>query len=107
MVAGALLTDREARVWQTALENPRVGEAAVGKALLRSTTGAAFVEAVSHHPKWSVRPEIRIALLRIAHTPLARALEFARRLSPSQLRDALHTSRLPDRIKTCLRKDRR
>jgi hypothetical protein len=52
-----------------------------------------------------VRSEIRLALLRNPHTPLVRALEFARRLSPAQLRDVLYASRLPEKIKACLRKD--
>ncbi|HEV3511669.1 MAG TPA: hypothetical protein VGS05_08195 [Candidatus Sulfotelmatobacter sp.] len=103
-VAGALLLDKETRVWQSALESPRLTEASVIKALQRTVT-AAFVESLSHHAKWSVRPEIRIALLRNAHTPLARAIEFARRLPPAQLRDVLHGSRLPEKIKAYLWKD--
>jgi len=102
-VAAALLLDKEPRVAHTALENARLTEAAVIKALLRQNAGSAFVEAVCHHPKWSLRREIRLALLRSAHTPLARALEFARNLPPSLLRDILHTSRLPEKIKTYLR----
>jgi hypothetical protein len=54
--------------------------------------------------KWSVRPETRAALLRNAHPPFARAIEFARRIPPAQLRDILHTSRLPERIKQYLNK---
>jgi hypothetical protein len=103
MVVAALLLDKEARVWQTALENPRLTEAAIVKALLRPGATPAFVTAVCHHAKWSVRPEIRMALLRNEYTPLARALEFARRLPPAQLRDVLHSSRLPEKIKICLR----
>jgi hypothetical protein len=104
-VAAALLLDRESRVWQTALENPRLVESAIVTALLRPGPSPAFVKAVCHHSKWSVRPEIRIALLRNEYTPMARALEFARRLPPAQLRDVLHSSRLPESIKTYLRKD--
>lgn len=104
LVAAALLVDRESRVWQTALENPRVTEAAIVKALQRPQATAGFVEAVSHHAKWSLRPEIRIALLRNA-PPLARALEFARRLPPPLLRDVLHASKLPEKVKAYLRKD--
>ena len=103
-VAGALLLDKEMRVWQAALESPRLTESSIVRALQRSVT-AAFVESVSHHPKWSLRAEVRLALLRNAHTPLARALEFARRLAPAQLRDVLHNSRLPEKIKVYLRKD--
>ena len=105
MVAAALLLDKESRVWQTALENARLSEAAIVKALLRPAATPAFVKAVCHHAKWSVRPEIRLVLLRNQHTPLARAIEFARRLPPPQLRDILRASRLPEKIKQYLRKD--
>jgi hypothetical protein len=105
LVATALLHDKESRVWQTALENPRLTETAVTKSLHRPGATPGFVEAICRHAKWSVRPEIRLALLRNAHTPLARTLEFARRLPPAQLRDILHASRLPEKIKEYLRKD--
>jgi hypothetical protein len=104
-VAAALLLDRESRVWQTALENPRLAESGIVKALLRPSTAAAFVKAICNHAKWSQRREIRCALLRSEYTPLAHALEFARRLPPAQLRDVLHTSGLPEKIKTYLQKD--
>jgi len=104
-VAAALLLDKEPRVAHTALENARLTEAAVIKALLRPNAGAAFVEAVCHHPKWFMRREVRLALLRSPHTPLARALEFSRNLPPPLLRDVLHTTRLPEKIKAYLRED--
>lgn len=104
-VAAALLLDKESRVWETALENPRMTEAAVVKALRSSSAAPPFVEAICQHPKWSLRPEIRNALLANPHTPLARALDFARRVPPPQLRDILHASRLSEKIKSYLRKD--
>jgi hypothetical protein len=103
LVVAALLLDKESRVWQAALENPRLTEAAIVKALQVSGSSPAFVDALCHHSKWSVRHEIRVALLRNPHTPLARAVEFARRLPPPLLRDILHTSRLPEKMKACLR----
>lgn len=102
MVAGALLLDKESCVWLLALENPRLTEAGVIKALRRPQAALPFVEAVCRHTKWSLRPEIRIALLRNAHTPLARALEFARRLSPAHLRDILRNSKLPQKTRSYL-----
>jgi len=104
LVAGGLLLDKEARVWQTALENPRLTEAGVVKALQRTGASRAFVEAVSHDAKWSTRIEVRVALLRNAHTPVAKAIEFARRIPPRQLRDILHASKLPESVKRLLRK---
>jgi len=105
IVSTALLLDKETRVWQTALENPRLTEVAIVKALLRPNVSPAFVEAICHHAKWSVRREIRMALLRNEKTPLACALEFARSLLPPLLRDILHASRLPERTKAYLRKE--
>jgi hypothetical protein len=107
LVAGALLLDKDSRVWQAALENPRLTELAVARALQRPTCTPPFVEAICHHAKWSLRREIRIALLRNPHTPLARAIEFARPIPPAQLRDILHASRLPEKIKMYLQKDLR
>ena len=106
LVAAALLLDKEPKVWQPALENPRITEAAIIKALQRTTASPAFVGAVSRHSKWSLRHEIQVALLRNAHTPLARAIEFAHRIPPRRLRDILHTSRLPEKIKTYLRNEK-
>lgn len=104
-VAGALLFDSEPRVIQAALKNSRLTEASVIKALVHRDASAAFVEAVCHHPKWSPRLEIRIALLRNEKTPLARALEFARTLPPAQAREVLHSSQLPARTKSYLLDD--
>ncbi len=105
LVAGALLLDKDPHVWKPALENARLTEDAIVKALLRPHITPAFVEAVCRHTKWSLRHEIRIALLRNAHTPLARAFEFARGIPPARLRDILHSSRLPEKIKVYLRKE--
>jgi hypothetical protein len=98
-VAGSLLLDSEIRVMRTALENPRLTEAFVIQAVLRLQAGAALIQAVAQHTKWSYRREIRMALLRTEYLSLARALEFSRGLPPPLLREGLHTSRLPARIK--------
>jgi len=104
-IAAGLLLDKETRVWQTALENPRLTEDGVVKAVQRPGASRAFVEAVCHDAKWSPRIEIRVALLRNAHTPVAKAIEFAQRISPGQLEDILHASKLPERVKKLLRKE--
>ena len=104
-VSAELLLDKESRVAQTALENARLTEPAVIKAIMRPNARPALVETICHHSKWSIRREIRIALLRSPYTPLARALEFARNLPPPMLRDILHVSQLPEKIKTYLRDD--
>src|SRR6266849_4709905 len=104
-VAGVLLLDSEPRVIRAALENSRLTEASIIKALMRRDSRAAFVEAVCHHARWSPRREIRIALLRNEKTPLARALEFARSLLAGLVGEILHSSRLPANTKSHLLKD--
>jgi hypothetical protein len=51
-----------------------------------------------------LRREVRIGLLRSQHTPLARALEFARSFPAPLLKEILHSSRLPMNIKEHLLK---
>ena len=104
IVATALLLDKEPRVWQAALENPRLTEAAIIKALHRPGASEALVVFLCRHAKWSTRPEIRAGLLLNEKTPLAHALAFIRKLPPAQARDILHVSRLPVRVKACLEK---
>src|SRR6185437_5429698 len=86
-IAGELLLDAETRVMQAAMENPRLTEPPVIKAILRRDASAALVQAVCRHAKWSLRRDIRIALLRSAHTPMARAVEFARGMPAPLLRE--------------------
>ena len=101
-VAAELLLDKETRVMQAALENPRLTEASVAKVLVRSNTTSAFVEAVCHHSRWSHARDVRVALLRNAKTPLGCALEFARSLPVRMLREILQSSRIPKSTKECL-----
>src|SRR5215468_10540972 len=54
-VAGELLLDAEVRVMQAALQNSHLTESAIVRALMRSEGRAALVEALSHHPQWSLR----------------------------------------------------
>jgi hypothetical protein len=104
-VAAVLLLDAVSRVIHAALENSRLTESAVIKALMRRNAPEEFVSAVCHHSKWSPRREVRIALLRNGKTPLSRALEFSRSLPPAVVREILHGSHLPAATKKGLSKD--
>ncbi len=97
---------RDTRVMQTALENPRLTEALVINSVLGPAAGAALVQAVARHAKWSRRREIRAALLRTAHLSLARALEFSSEIPTPLLEEVLASSRLPAPIKAQLIRQR-
>ena len=101
-VAGELLLDSEPRVMQAALQNSRLTEALIVRALMRPEGSAAFVEAVSHHAQWSLRREVRLALLRNEKTPMARAVEFGRGIPAGRLREILQGSRLPGNVRSFL-----
>ena len=98
--------DRETRVMQAALENPRLTEALVIYSVLRPVASAALVQAVAQHAKWSCRREIRAALLRTEHLSLARALEFSHEIPAPLLHELLASSRLPAPIKDQLLRER-
>ena len=94
-IAERLLLDEDARVSEAALQNSRMTEASIVRALAKPQASAALVDAVCTHPQWSLRREVRIALLRNEKTSPARAAEYARAMPPSQVREILRSSRLP------------
>jgi len=102
-VACALLNDNDVRVMNTALDNSRLTESLLIKAVSNASGTPQLVESACHHSKWSLRRDVRLALLRSENTPLACALTFARTLPPSMTQEVLRGSRLPLGIKHYLR----
>jgi hypothetical protein len=94
-IAAELLCDTEPRVIHGALDNSQLTGAEVIRALIRADAPVLLVESVCAHAKWSLRRDIRIALLRNENTPLVRMIEFGRSLPIRLLREILRSSRLP------------
>jgi hypothetical protein len=103
-VAGALLLDSEARIIEAALQNARMTEEVVIKAIAHEESSQALIDAVCHHHMWSLRRDIRAALLRNEKTPMARAIAFAEAMSSRELRHILLHSRLPKNVRDYLKK---
>jgi len=101
-IAGALLLDSEPQVIAAALENPHLTEARITRALEQSEASPRFVLAVCVHSKWSLRRDIRIALLRNGNTPAGYAVEFAKSLPRDLRKEILANSKLQDDIKQIL-----
>jgi len=76
-VTAALLLDAEPRVISTALDNSHLVEALVVTALMKHNAPESLFTLVGEHPKWSLRREVQIALLRSGNLPLERAVELA------------------------------
>lgn len=100
--AAALLMDSEARVMKAALDNPRLTEAFMTRAVMREDASANLIQAVCGHSRWSLRREVQMALLRNEHTPLAKAVQFARGFPVAMLKEVLRDSRLSPRVKKYL-----
>lgn len=101
-VAEALLCDPEARIVEAALLNSRMTEASIVVALDREEAPPHFVEQVCRHPKWSVRRDVQLALLRSDKTPLGRVLAFVKGFSTHTIKDVLKHSRLSASVKMYL-----
>jgi hypothetical protein len=101
-VAAALLNDPERRIVDAALNNPFLTEIWVAKALLRKEPSQILAHHVCRHEKWSVRKDVRAALLRNEYTPLAHAISFSQSFSVAVLKEILQQSELPENIKQYL-----
>jgi hypothetical protein len=102
-VAGVLLLETEENVITAALENPRLTEAHVTRALAEVTASAYLVETLCRHEEWSRREDVQIALLQTDKLSHARAQVIARSLPSALVAEVLAASRLPEHIKEALR----
>lgn len=85
-VVAAVLALGDEPVIPVALDNPFLTEAVLIRLLQRNEAPAAVVEQIARHPKWSLRYDLRLALVRHPLTPLARVLAFLPELTPQDLR---------------------
>lgn len=85
VAAGLLVTGQEP-VIPAALDNPFLTEAALLGVLRRDELPEAVVEQIARHPKWSLRYDLRVQLVRHPQTPLGLALGFLAELKPADLR---------------------
>lgn len=69
-VLGALISEGHARICAPALNNPRLTEAQVLKVLSKEKLTADILASLGRHPRWSVLPNVRLAMLRHPHAPL-------------------------------------
>lgn len=82
----ALLADRDRRVAESALVNPRLREEDLLVALRRDDVAVALVEAVASSSRWAANYAVRLALVLQPRTPLALALQQVSSLVPRDLR---------------------
>ena len=86
-VAGALLAEGHAQVLSVVLDNGRLTEAQVLKALSRGRLPVGVVKAVAQHRKWSHTYNVRLALVRHPNSTLSTILAYLPELTVSDLRE--------------------
>jgi hypothetical protein len=101
-VAGALLAEGHAQVISIALDNPNVTEAQVLRVLSREKLSVALIAAISHHRKWSVSYNVRLALIRHPSSPLATILAYLPEITVSDLRELAAPGVVPEGLRKYL-----
>jgi hypothetical protein len=101
-LAGSLVAEGHPQLLATALDNPRLTEAQILKALAKEKTPAAVPQAIAHHRKWSEMYNVRMALVRHPLAPLASVLAYLPELTVSDLRELLSPGILPEALRKYL-----
>lgn len=104
-VASALLLQDERTVIQAALQNPRMTEASIVKAISAADSPGTLIGILVEHTKWSLRREIQLAVLRRPEAPEAIVMRIARTLPRPVIYELLKELRLPERkaeLQRCL-----
>ena len=94
-IASALLADSETRVFRTVLENPRLTQEGVLKSLADERLTPEVVDYIAEHPRWSLRYEVRLALIRHPATSLRRVLALVQQVQRNDLADLTADRRMP------------
>jgi hypothetical protein len=97
-----LLVDREARVVEAALANARLTEGVVVRAVRDASAPPHAIELVSRNARWSVRRDVRYALVRSRHLPLARALTFVQGMTSNEVRELSRDPAVPAQLRAYL-----
>jgi hypothetical protein len=101
-IAAGLLTETDPRILEAALNNPYMTEGFVAKALVSPDSTPMLFDFTWRHPKWSLRTDVRIAMLRAAKTPPRIALEIVKCMPAVQAKNALSSSRINAALKAKL-----
>ncbi len=103
-VLKALRLDKDPKIIQALLENPRLVEEDVLYLVSQARTPAPVLESVARDPKWAARREVRIALLRNAKTPLAAAITFISSLTTVELKGLVNDAKVPLAVRRMIEK---
>ena len=104
-VAGGVLAEGHPQAAMLALDNPFLNEAQILRALSRHHVPERVVTAIARHPRWSCQYNVRLALIRHPHAPLAAVLRFLPDVTMRDLRELTAATTMPDAMRSYLKKE--
>lgn len=102
-VAGQLLSSQKDRVIQAAIDNPRVTESTIVRALNHPASTLQLVNFVSEHRKWQYVYGVRMALLRSSYLTTAKALKFINEMKKTDLQELAEDRRVQVQLRKYLK----
>jgi hypothetical protein len=104
-VAGAILAEGHAQAIKLALANAFLTESQVLKVLAKPGVPERSVAAIAQHPKWSCQYNVRMALVRNAHTPVPSVLAFLPNLTMRDLKEIATLEGLAPHLKKYIQQE--
>jgi len=104
-VAGALLAEGHPQAIKLALANAFLTESQVLKVLAKPGVPERVVGAIAHHPKWSCQYNVRVALVRNAHTPAAMVRAFLPNLTLRDLKEIVKLETLAPYLRKYIKQE--
>jgi hypothetical protein len=95
----ALLGSGDEKVVSACLESTSLTEGHIYKLINRPATKGEIIRKIAEHEKWSLRYEIKYALIRNFHTPMARVAKFIGGMKTTDLKDLYADPKLPSATK--------
>ena len=93
-VVGEILKEGDARLLEICLNSPRLREVAILQFINGPHSSAETISIVARHPKWKLRPNLRLAILKNRRTPPIWFTLFLPQLRSPDVRNLLVSRRL-------------
>lgn len=93
-VVGALLREGDPCLVEICLSSPRLREVSVLQFINSAKSSAEAISIIARHPKWKLRPNLRMAILKNRRTPAIWYTLFLPQLPTQQVRNLLLSKRL-------------
>jgi hypothetical protein len=104
-VAGGILAEGHPQAAALALNNPFLNEAQVLRVLADPDAHERVIQAIAHHPRWSLDYNVRMALVRHPAAPLASVMRFLPEITMRDLHELSAAATLPANLRAYIKQE--